>query len=131
SALTGESVAAEKLDAPVAANAALGDRSGMAYSGTLVAAGQGMGVVVATGSATEIGRISTLIGSVQALTTPLLRQINNFGRRFTWVAIAGAAALFAFAVLVRSFRWDEALIAVVAMAVGEIGRASRRERGGR
>ena len=120
SALTGESVAAEKLDAPVAANAALGDRSGMAYSGTLVAAGQGMGVVVATGSATEIGRISTLIGSVQTLTTPLLRQINNFGRRFTWVAIAGAAALFAFAVLVRSFRWDEALIAVVAMAVGVV-----------
>src|SRR5690606_18193238 len=60
------------------------------------------------------------IGSVQTLTTPLLRQINNFGRRFTWVAIAGAAALFAFAVLVRSFRWDEALIAVVAMAVGVV-----------
>ena len=119
-ALTGESVAAEKLVDPVTADAALGDRACMAYSGTLVAAGQGSGVVVATGSDTEIGRISTLIGSVQALTTPLLRQINDFGRRFTWIAIAAAAALFAFAVLVRGFQWDEAMIAVVAMAVGVV-----------
>ncbi|MCD9033866.1 HAD-IC family P-type ATPase [Luteimonas sp. Y-2-2-4F] len=118
--LTGESVAAEKLDAPVAADAPLGDRVGMAYSGTLVAAGQGMGVVVATGADTEIGRISTLIGSVQVLTTPLLRQIDSFGRRFTWVALAGAAALFAFAVWVRQFAWDDALIAVVALAVGVV-----------
>ena len=119
-ALTGESVAAEKLDRPVAADAALGDRACMAYSGTLVAAGQGAGVVVATGSDTEIGRISSLVGGVETLTTPLLRQINEFGRRFTWVAIAAAAGLFAFAVLVRSYAWDEALIAVVAMAVGVV-----------
>src|SRR5690606_40006711 len=92
----------------------------ISYSGTLVAAGQGAGVVVATGSDTEIGRIGTLIGSVEALATPLLRQINDFGRRFTWIAIGCAAALFAFAVLVRGYQWDEALIAVVAMAVGVV-----------
>ncbi|NZA27256.1 HAD-IC family P-type ATPase [Luteimonas sp. SJ-92] len=118
--LTGESVAAGKHEAAVDAAAALGDRSCMAWSGTLVAAGQGVGVVVATGSSTEIGRISTLIGAVRTLTTPLLRQIDSFGRRFTWVALAGAAALFAFAVLVRGFRWDEALMAVVALAVGVV-----------
>ncbi|MDH5824630.1 HAD-IC family P-type ATPase [Luteimonas sp. RD2P54] len=123
--LTGESVAADKREAPVDAAAALGDRACMAWSGTLVAAGQGVGVVVATGRDTEIGRISTLIGGVQALTTPLLRQIDDFGRRFTWVALAGAAALFGFAVLVRGFRWDEALMAVVALAVGcDPGRAA-------
>src|SRR5690606_16624715 len=85
--LTGESVAAQKGGGEVAAAAALGDRFSMAYSGTLVAAGQGVGVVVATGAATEIGHISRLIGEVEVLTTPLLRQINEFGRRFTGVAI--------------------------------------------
>ncbi|MGE0116886.1 MAG: HAD-IC family P-type ATPase [Dongiaceae bacterium] len=118
--LTGESVAAEKREEPVAADAALGDRACMAYSGTLVAAGRGTGVVVGTGTATEIGRISTLIGEVQTLTTPLLRQINRFGQRFTWVAISGAVLLFAFATLVRAYAWDEALIVVVALAVGVV-----------
>ncbi|WP_333794988.1 HAD-IC family P-type ATPase [Hyphomicrobium sp.] len=118
--LTGESVASEKSEAPTPAGAPLGDRSSMAFSGTMVAAGQGRGVVVATGLATEIGRVSALLGEVQQLTTPLLRQINGFGRRFTWIAIGAAALLFAFAVLVRSYQWDDALIAVVALAVGAV-----------
>jgi magnesium-transporting ATPase (P-type) len=118
--LTGESVAAAKREEPVKADAPLGDRLPMAYSGTLVMAGQGMGVVVATGPATEIGRISSLIGEVQPLTTPLLRQINRFARGFTWAAFVATAALFAFAVGWRGFGWTEALIAVVALAVGAI-----------
>jgi len=118
--LTGESVAAEKTDLPVAADAALGDRLCLAFSGTLVAAGQGTGVVIATGAGTEIGRISALIEGVEPLTTPLLRQIDRFGRRFTWVAIAAAVLLFAFATLARDYPWPEALIAVVALAVGVV-----------
>ena len=119
-ALTGESVAASKNEAPVEKNAALGDRKCMAYSGTMVAAGQGSGVAVATALDTEIGRISTLLSGVEQMTTPLLRQINSFGTRFTWVAIGAAALLFAFAVLVRDFAWPDALIAVVALAVGVV-----------
>ncbi len=116
--LTGESVASEKDEAPSPADAALGDRHSMAYSGTLVAAGQGSGVVVATGLQTEIGSISALLGDVEELATPLLRQISRFGQRITWFALVAAALLFAFAVLVRGYEWDEALIAVVALAVG-------------
>jgi magnesium-transporting ATPase (P-type) len=119
-ALTGESIAAEKQEEPVAPDAPLGDRLCMAFSGTLVAAGQGIGVVAATGARTEIGRISALIESVQQLSTPLLRQINQFGRRFTWATLAGAVLLFAFAVFARGFSWPEALIAVVALAVAVI-----------
>lgn len=120
SILTGESVAAQKQDEPVGDGAALGDRSSMAYSGTLVAAGQGSGIVVATGAATEIGTISRLIGEVEALSTPLLRQINEFGRRFTLLAIASAALLFIFAMLVRAYAWEDALLVVVALAVGVV-----------
>ena len=115
--LTGESVPAAKQEAPAPAAAELGARHSMAYSGTLVAAGQASGVVVATGMATEIGRISTLLQAVEPLSTPLIRQMNDFARRFTWLAIVGAAALFAFAVLARGYAWPDALIAVVALAV--------------
>ncbi|EHJ91790.1 Cation-transporting ATPase pma1 [Vreelandella boliviensis LC1] len=118
--LTGESVAAEKRVTPAPKEAALGDCHSMAYSGTLVATGQATGVVVATGSDTEIGRISTLLRDVQPLTTPLLQQINRFGTQFTWVTLAVTVVLFAFAVLVRGHVWSEALIAVVALAVAAI-----------
>ena len=118
--LTGESVAAEKNEAAVAPDAALGDRSGMAYSGSLVAAGQGIGVAVETATRTEIGRISALLGSVETLSTPLLRQIDHFGRRFTLLAIAAAALLFAFAVLARDYAMVDAFLVVVALAVGVV-----------
>jgi magnesium-transporting ATPase (P-type) len=118
--LTGESVAAEKRETPAPADAPLGDRHSMAYSGTFVAAGQATGVAVGTGVATEIGRISTLLEGVETLTTPLLRQINRFGTRFTWITIAVAAALFAFAVGLRGYDWPDALVAVVALAVGAV-----------
>lgn len=115
--LTGESVASEKTDGPATLSAALGDRHCMAWSGTLVATGQGSGVVVATGARSEIGQISSLLGSVEVLTTPLLRQINAFGRRFTAFAITAAAVLLLFAIVFRDYAWLDALIVVVALAV--------------
>jgi magnesium-transporting ATPase (P-type) len=118
--LTGESVAAEKQEDPVAPDAALGDRLCMAFSATLVATGQGAGVVVATGGETEIGRISALIRGVEPLTTPLLAQITRFARRFVWFVVAAAGLLFAFAVLARGFAWSDALVTVVALAVGVV-----------
>ena len=118
--LTGESVVAEKSTAAVAADAPLGDRAGMAYSGTLVAAGTGRGVVVATGVHTEIGRISAMLGAIEPLTTPLLRQINRFGRQLAIIALVASVLLLAFAVLVRGLHWLDALMTVVALAVGFI-----------
>ncbi|GLK72016.1 HAD-IC family P-type ATPase [Ancylobacter dichloromethanicus] len=118
--LTGESVAAAKNEAPAARDAALGDRHSMAFSGTTVAAGQGAGFVVSTGPHTQIGRIGRLIADVEPLATPLLRQVDAFARRFTWLAIASAAALFLFAVAVRGYGWTDALMAVVALAVGAV-----------
>src|SRR5690606_1977091 len=101
-------------------NAALGDRHSMAYSGTFVAAGHAMGVVTATGTDTEIGHIGALLEDVESLTTPLLRQINRFGRQLALVAFGAAALLFVFAVTVRGFSWVDALMAVVAMAVSVV-----------
>lgn len=118
SVLTGESIPVDKSVEPVDAMAALGERTPMLYSGTLVVSGQGSAVVVETGMATEVGRIGTLLGNVQALTTPLLEQMARFGRRFTLFAMAIAATLFVFAVVLRGYLWLDALMIVVAIAVG-------------
>src|SRR5688572_15648453 len=118
--LTGESVPAEKKDGPAPAAADLGGRHSMAYSGTLAVGGQATGVAVATGRRSEIGRISEMLQSVEPLTTPLLRQINRFGRQFTWVVLAGSLLLFLLTVFVHRYDWVDALIAVVALAVAAI-----------
>ncbi len=73
--LTGESEPVEKSNDAVAAEAPIGDRGGMAYSGTLVVFGQGRGVVVATGDRSEIGRIGRLLAEVENVETPLLKQM--------------------------------------------------------
>ena len=119
-ALTGESVAVEKGTDPVMAGAALGDRFSMAYSGTLVTAGQGLGVVVATGDDTEIGRISSLLAEVQTLTTPLLEQITRFGRTLTVAILAIAAVTFAIGTVGHGQPLDEMFLAAVALAVAAI-----------
>ncbi|HSM11780.1 MAG TPA: HAD-IC family P-type ATPase [Lysobacter sp.] len=117
SLLTGESVATNKHEAPVDAEAALGERTSMLHSGTLVAAGQGSGIAVATGADSQIGRISTLMGSVEPLQTPLLRQIDRFARQITGFALALATLIFGFAVLARGYAWIDAFMLVVALAV--------------
>lgn len=119
-ALTGESVAVEKQVASVKAESALGDRSCMAYSGTLVSHGQGSGVVVATGSNTEIGRISAMVAGVQQLTTPLLQQMDQFGRWLTAIILGLAAVTFAFGVLIRDYTASDMFLASVGLAVAAI-----------
>lgn len=118
--LTGESIAVEKQEEPVDPAAGIADRRSMAFSGTLVASGQASGLVVVTGAGTQIGRISAMLQRIETTTTPLLRQINDFARRLTLFVLAGATALFTFAVFVRGFDWVDALIAVVALSVGVV-----------
>ena len=119
-ALTGESVPVDKAVEPVAADAALGDRSDIAYSGTVVTFGQATGVVVATGTATEIGRIGTLVAGVTELATPLTRKLDQFARRITAFILVGAALTFAFGYLVHHFPAVEIFLAVVGLAVSAI-----------
>ena len=118
--LTGESVAVDKSVDPVAADAALGDRFCMAYSGTLVAAGQGLGVVVATGPRTELGRISTMLSTVETLATPLTRLMDRFARQLTITVLSLSALMFCFALWVRHYDLADAFIAVVGIAVSAI-----------
>ena len=120
SALTGESIAVEKITDPVTREAVIGDRQCNAFSGTLVTHGQGAGVVIATGVQTEIGQISTLVSEVESLTTPLLRQMAQFGRWLTLAILAIAVITFVFGFLVRDYAAAEMFLAAVSLAVAAI-----------
>jgi magnesium-transporting ATPase (P-type) len=119
-ALTGESMPAEKQIEVNAPDAALADRTSMAYSGTVVTYGQAVGVVIATGVTSEIGRIGTLVAGVQSLATPLTRKLDQFARRITLFILAGAVFAFAFGYLVHHFAAVEIFLAVVGLAVAAI-----------
>jgi magnesium-transporting ATPase (P-type) len=119
-ALTGESVPADKTVDPVAANATVGDRENMAFSGTMVVSGRGTGVVVATGSETELGRINQLLAGVSTLETPLLRQIKKFGYAITAVIGVVSVLIFAYGRWVKGMDFVELFQAVVGIAVSVI-----------
>lgn len=119
-ALTGESVPADKTAAAVSAKATLGDRANMAFSGTLVVSGRATGVVVATGSATELGRINQMLAEVSVLETPLLRQIKKFGYTITAVIGAVSVLLFAWGHWLGHMTFVQLFQAIVGIAVSVI-----------
>lgn len=118
--LTGESLPVDKQSAAVEADVPLGDRSSMLFSGTLIAAGAGRGVVVATGVETQIGRISGMLASVETLTTPLVRQMDLFARWLTVVILLLAAGLLAYGYVARHLPFGELFMAVVGLSVAAI-----------
>lgn len=119
-ALTGESLPVEKAIDPVAADAPLGDRRCMAYMGTLAVYGQATGVVAGTGCATQLGNINQMIEGIQILSTPLLRQIDRFGRLLAMAILAVAAATFVLGTLWRGHSAQDMFMMVVALAASAI-----------
>ncbi|KUJ86607.1 MAG: ATPase P [Halomonas sp. 54_146] len=119
-ALTGESVPVEKQASPVASDAELAERSSMAYASTIVVQGTAKGLVVATGSNTEIGKISELLRGIEQLKTPLLRQLDRAGRILA-LFILGAAGLTAvLGTLIHGQPADEMFMAAIGLAVAAI-----------
>src|SRR6476646_3174299 len=119
-ALTGESVPADKTTDVVSANATVGDRECMAFSGTMVVSGRATGVAVATGNETELGRINQLLTGVSALETPLLRQIKQFGYAITAVIGVVGVLVFAYGKWVKGMDFVEIFQAVIGIAVSVI-----------
>ncbi|MGL5782213.1 MAG: HAD-IC family P-type ATPase, partial [Plesiomonas shigelloides] len=116
SALTGESVPADKDIEALAADAPLGDRNCMAYSGSIVSAGRGIGVVTATGAHTEIGQISRMISEVEALDTPLTKQMDRFSRALAWVVVAMLVLMLLIGVLFHGQELVDVFMAAIGFA---------------
>jgi len=118
--LTGESVPEGKSIDVCQASTLLVDRLCMAYSGTLVNYGQGLGVVVATGDSTEVGRIGVMLGRVEALTTPLVKKMMSFGRKLTLAILVLAVFTCLFGVVVHGNGVAEMFLAGVGLVVAAI-----------
>jgi Ca2+-transporting ATPase len=92
--LTGESVSISKQVDAVGEGAVIGERSCMAFTGTVVVAGRMVGVVVATGKNTELGKITSLVEEAGETVTPLQRQLKRLAWWISLAAIGMATAVF-------------------------------------
>lgn len=118
--LTGESVPVDKSIEPADAEAPLGDRSCMAFSGTMVSFGQGSGVVVATGESSEIGKVSAMLAGVETLKTRLTKRMDEFSKWLTGAILILAVGTMGFGLALRDYSFTELFFASVALAVAAI-----------
>jgi len=99
-ALTGESVPVEKETEVIERDdVPLGDRRNMAFMGTMISYGHGRALVVETGMRTELGRIATMIQSVEREPTPLQKRLDHLGRRLAVAALLLVGLIFAIGIL--------------------------------
>ncbi|MGI9286536.1 MAG: cation-translocating P-type ATPase [Pseudomonadales bacterium] len=123
SALTGESTVVEKTSAALTTvDLPVGDRLNMAYRGTRITRGRGLGIVVATGMQTEVGAIADLLTSSETVKTPLQRRLTIFGKRLAVVVLLICAVIFAIGLL-RGEAWILMLLTAVSLAVAAIPEA--------
>ena len=118
--LTGESVSADKdTKLLVDEHPQLGDRTNLAFSGTLVSYGRGRGLVVATGMRTQIGKIATMLQEVVTEATPLQRRLDQLGKVLGWAALAVCGGVFVVGWL-RGFDALEMFLVAVSLAVAAV-----------
>lgn len=120
SSLTGESLPVNKSSASLPSkDIPLADRVNMVYMGTQVTGGQGLAVVVATGAASEIGRIQILVGEAQSPETPMERQLRTLGNQMVLVSVAVCAGVF-FVGLLRGYGLLQMLKTAISLAVAAV-----------
>jgi len=98
SSLTGESDVVYKEIEPSEDDAILQEMSNMAFMGTVVSSGRGLGVVVKTGMSTRVGDIATGISEVESPKTPLEIKLGSLGRYLAFIAIISAFAIVGFTI---------------------------------
>jgi Ca2+-transporting ATPase len=121
STLTGESVSVEKHARPVPTDARLADRASMLFKGTAVTRGSGVGVVVATGLATELGRVSQLVEKTEPGSSPLERKLACLTAQLVWAILALTAVIGALGLTAGrdAFLIIQAAIALAVAAIPE------------
>jgi Ca2+-transporting ATPase len=120
SALTGESAPVSKsVTALVEEAGPLAERVNMVYRGTVVTGGAGVAVVVATGGATELGRVQALVAQAAQPETPLQRQLRELGYQITFVTGAVSGCMVLIGVL-RGYRMVEIVRVAISLAVAAI-----------
>jgi P-type Ca2+ transporter type 2C len=121
STLTGESVAADKRTRPVGADARLGDRASMLFKGTALTRGSGVGVTVATGLSTELGRVSQLVEEAEPGSSPLEKKLARLSGQLVWATLILTALIAGIGLTTGKdpFLMVEAAIALAVAAIPE------------
>jgi len=119
SLLTGESTAIEKNTGILGEKTPIPERVNMAFAGSTVISGRGIGLVVATGLSTEVGQIAEAISTADTGKPPLLIRIEKFARQISFI-ILGACVLLAGLTFLRRFTFTEIFFMAVALAVSAI-----------
>ncbi len=100
SALTGESMTVKKTTQKLSVeDIPVGDRTNMAYKGTVVSNGRGAGIAVMTGLKTEFGKIAELLEAQEDKKTPLQKKLAGLGRKLTMAALLICAVIFVSGIL--------------------------------
>ncbi|HAU4368420.1 TPA: cation-transporting P-type ATPase [Citrobacter amalonaticus] len=118
--LTGESTVVDKTAEALTGELPLGDRKNLLFSGTTISAGAGLGVVIATGEATELGHINQMMTEIEKHRTPLLVQMNKLGKAIFALILAMMLGLFIFSLLLRDMPMGELLLSLISLAVAAV-----------
>ena len=120
SALTGESSSVDKSTGVLPETTPLAERHNMLFAGTLVTQGKARGLVVATGDATELGKIGQMLNTIESMDTPLLRELGKLGRQLSgWILLLTLLA-FSFGWFFREYPVDQLLMIAISLAVAAI-----------
>ena len=118
--LTGESTVVDKTADTLEGELPLGDRKNLLFSGTTISAGAGLGVVIATGEATELGHINQMMSTIEKHRTPLLVQMDKLGKAIFSLILAMMVGLFIFSLLLRDMPMGELLLSLISLAVAAV-----------
>ncbi|GKT11559.1 MAG: cation-transporting P-type ATPase F [Thiomicrorhabdus sp.] len=119
SALTGESLPCQKSAGKLPKETVLAERNNMAYSSTLVTYGTGLGLVIATGDHSEMGRINVMVAEAAILATPLTLKITEFSQKLLWIILVLSGLTF-LASWIHGNSLLDSFLASVALAVSVI-----------
>ncbi|WP_407892743.1 HAD-IC family P-type ATPase [Lacticaseibacillus sp. N501-2] len=118
--LTGETNSVAKSPDALPSDTPLAEQANMAFSSTAVASGSGLGLVIATGADSELGKISAAVANAKKRQSPMMKQLDGIGKGISYGILAFAVALFIFGLIGGHYTLGTLALGIVTMIVGSM-----------